>query len=130
VAVTRVPIDLGARFSFRRRRIELDQVLGLALSPMRVAGVGLTPNLAETRLDPEAHLALGLRWWLGARVGLETHVDLDVSFRTLDLLVGPMGPNAPVTVVGETPRVWIGFGLGVVVRVRNPERDSPQPPMM
>jgi hypothetical protein len=114
--IARFPVDVGVRLALRRRRVELSAQAGLALAALRIVGRDLSLAQAETRLDPEARLALGLRVWLSGRLGLEAGFTVDVSLRTVDLQVDPVG------VVGQTPRVYLGFGLGPVFRVLRPER--------
>jgi hypothetical protein len=114
--LTRVPIDLGARFAWLRRRVELSGLVGLTAAALRIEGLGLAPSLSETRWDLAAHVVLAVRFWITRRVGIEALSGLDVSFRTINLVVDPVG------VVGKTPRLWIGFGVGPVFRLRNSER--------
>ena len=115
--LTRIPVDLGLRLGWRRRRIELGGLVGLTTAALRIEGSGLAPAHADTRVDLAVHLVLAVRWWFGSRVGIEATGGLDVSSRPVDLTIDPVG------MVGRTPRLWIGFGLGTVFRLRNPERD-------
>ena len=112
--LTRIPVDLGARAAWRRGRLELSGTAAISLAALLVAGRDVSPARSSARFDPAARLVLGLRWWVSARLGVELAAAVDVALHPLDVLVDPVG------VVGQTPRVWIGFGLGPVFRLRKP----------
>jgi hypothetical protein len=112
--LTRVPIDVGARAAWRRGRLELSGTAAFSAAALLVEGRDLSPARSTARFDPAARLVVGLRWWFSARLGVELAAAVDVALHPLDVLVDPVG------VVGQTPRVWIGFGLGPVFRVRKP----------
>jgi hypothetical protein len=112
--LTRIPVDIGARAAWRRGRFELSGTAAFSAAALLVEGRDLSPARSSARFDPAARLVVGLRWWVSARLGVELAAAVDVALHPLDVLVDPVG------VVGQTPRVWIGFGLGPVFRVRKP----------
>ena len=112
--LTRIPVDIGARAAWRRGRFELSGTAAFSAATLLVEGRDVSPARSSARFDPAARLVVGLRWWVSARLGVELAAAVDVALHPLDVLVDPVG------VVGQTPRVWIGFGLGPVFRVRKP----------
>jgi hypothetical protein len=112
--LTRVPIDLGARAAWRRGRFELSATAAFSAAALLVEGRDVSPARSSARFDPAARLGFGLRWWFSARLGVELAAAVDVALHPLDVLVDPVG------VVGQTPRVWIGVGMGPVFRLRKP----------
>lgn len=112
--LTRIPVDLGARAAFRRGRFELGGTVAFSAATLLVEGRDVSPARSSARFDPAARLVVGLRWWFSARLGVELAAAVDIALHPLDVLVDPVG------VVGQTPRVWIGFELGPVFRVRKP----------
>jgi hypothetical protein len=100
--------------AWRRGRFELGGTAAFSAATLLVEGRDVAPARSSARFDPAARLVVGLRWWFSARLGVELAAAVDVALHPLDVLVDPVG------VVGQTPRVWIGFGLGAVVRVRKP----------
>src|SRR6185312_5510321 len=112
--LTRIPVDIGARAAWRRGRLELSGTAAFSAAALLVEGRDVSPARSSARFDPAARLVLGLRWWVSARLGVELAASVDVAFHPLDVTVDPVG------VVGQTQRVWIGFGLGPVFRLRKP----------
>jgi hypothetical protein len=112
--LTRIPVDIGARAAWRRGRFELGGAVAFSAAALVVEGRDVSPARSSARFDPAARLVVGLRWWISARLGVELAAAVDVALHPLDVLVDPVG------VVGQTPRLCIGFGLGPVFRVRKP----------
>lgn len=112
--LTRIPVDIGARAAWRRGRFELGGAAAFSAAALVAEGRDVAPARTSARFDPAARIVLGLRWWFSARLGVELAASVDVALHPLDVTVDPVG------VVGQTPRVWIGFGLGPVFRVRKP----------
>jgi hypothetical protein len=112
--LTRIPVDIGARAAWRRGRFELSGTAAFSAATLLVEGRDVSPARSSARFDPAARLVLGVRCWASAWLGVELTAGVDVALHPLDVLVDPVG------VVGQTPRVWIGFGLGPVFRVRKP----------
>ena len=114
--LTRIPIDVGVRAAWRRGRLELSGTGAFSAALLLVEGRDVAPSRQSARFDPAARIALGLRFWATDWLGAEMVAGADIALHPLDVLVDPLG------VVGQTPRWWIGFGLGPVFRLRNPER--------
>ena len=112
--LTRIPVDIGARAAWRRGRFEVSGTVAFSAAALLVEGRDVAPARSSARFDPAVRLVVGVRWWASARLGVELAAGVDVALHPLDVLVDPVG------VVGQTPRVWIGFGLGPVFRLRKP----------
>jgi hypothetical protein len=112
--LTRIPVDIGARAAWRHGRFELSGTAAFSAATLLAEGRDVSPARSSARFDPAVRLVLGVRWWASARLGVELTAGVDVALHPLDVSVDPVG------VVGQTPRIWIGFGLGPVFRVRKP----------
>lgn len=111
VNVTRVPIDAGVRLALPLGRWELGGDVGVSLAILRLSAPALADATSSTRLDVGARLAPWLRLGISSRVAVQLGVQMVVSFAPYDLVVAPLGK------IGTTPRVWLGAGLGLVVRL-------------
>jgi len=111
VRITRVPVDLGLRATYRRGRFELTGELGLELAAVILEGLAVPAAEHGTRLEVGGRATLGARIWFRDRVA--PFVAFAVAFfpRPHDLVVEPLG------IVGATPYVWLGPQLGLAVRL-------------
>jgi hypothetical protein len=111
VEVTRIPFDAGLRLVLPRDRFEAGADLGLVLAILRVSAPALRDADTSTRLDAGARVAGWLRLWVTRRLALQLGVQLGIPFAAYDLVVQPAGK------IGTTPRLWVGGGLGLAVRL-------------
>jgi hypothetical protein len=116
VDVTRIPFDAGLRLALPRDRVELGADLGLTLAVLRLAAPALADAATSTRLDVGARLAPWFRVWLNRRVALQAGVQLGIPFAVYDLVVQPAGGGS-MAKIGSSPRLWVGGGLGLAVRL-------------
>jgi hypothetical protein len=107
----RVPFDVGLRLAQPLGRFELGGDVGVCLAVLLLAAPALDHATTSTRLDVGARLAPWARFAVSARVALQLGLQMVISLAPYDLVV--QGPGK----IATTPRLWLGGGLGLVVRL-------------
>ncbi|MGZ3443755.1 MAG: hypothetical protein ACXVDD_29745, partial [Polyangia bacterium] len=111
VTVVRIPFDAGVRLVLPLGRVELGADVGLALAILQLSAPALDGASTNTRLDVGARIAPFARVGLTPRWSLVLGLQMIVSFAPYELDVQPVGK------IATTPRLWLGGGLGVAVRL-------------
>ena len=96
--MTRAPIDLDLRATFRHQRLELFGDLGAVMAILYLKGLGDNGG----RLEFGIRAALGLRVWVVSRLALFAALDTEIFPKPQRFETDPIGTN------GNTPYVWVG----------------------
>jgi hypothetical protein len=110
--LARVPIDLGLRLVFHRRRLALAGDLGAAAAILITDGLGVPGAVRSVSVELGLRAAVGLEWWLHRRVAPFVSFQTVILPRPHDLVLLPAGT------VGTTPSVWLAGLIGVSVALR------------
>jgi hypothetical protein len=112
VTVVRIPFDAGVRLLLPVGKFEVGADVGLALAILQLSAPALDGASTNTRLDVGARIAPFARVELTARWSLVLGLQMIVSFAPYDLVVNGLPDK-----IATTPRLWLGGGLGVAVRL-------------
>lgn len=117
LSLWRLPIDLSflAAWTSPGRRLLLGGEVGLSLALLRLRALAPAAGEEQSRLSPGLRLGLRAALALGrtpaARVALVVQLDTTTALTTYALVLDPLGE------VGATPRLALGAGLGLAVRI-------------
>lgn len=111
VRVVRIPFDLSVRLVLPLGRVELGSDVGLALAVLQLSAAALSGAVTNTRLDVGVRIAPFAHIELTRRLALVLGLQMIVSFAPYELDVQPIGK------IATTPRLWLGGGLGLAVRL-------------
>jgi len=105
-----VPFDLGARLGRSMQAWDAGAELSFVLAAMHIQGEGMSMTESAWRLLPGGRAAVFARVWTTPHVGLSLSVYSTLFPFRYTVGVGGIGS------VGETPVLWPGVQLNVVVR--------------
>jgi hypothetical protein len=108
----RVPVDLSLRGAVGRGRLTGSAEAGLMLAALISRGLEVPLSIETSRLEVGVRLALGAELRLRRRIALHAAALAEVVPRPYSLVLPTLG------VVGKTPGLWLGGGVGVSVRLR------------
>ena len=107
----RLPADLSLRGRYRWGKVELDGDLGVALTTVRIVGVGLPVAATTYRLDPQIRFSAVVGYFAHSRIAPFVGLQAFVSPKPLDITLDPQGK------VGTLPAFWLGINLGLRLRL-------------